>query len=485
MNKWSKVFASACIGFLFLLHLPFLRADPDYNLSIGRDAFTDEGLNTSQLRNYINHSYLSFDECDNLIKTPLFNLYLFLPLKIFGEDLIVARLSILFFLLLVLFVFASNGYLKKVIPFLILTTFIQYYVFQYSHFSLSEMMAIGFILLGLLSIYKYYDTRKIWYVITSATALSLAYYTKIQFAYIILLLPIALVILCWFDERSIVDAVTSKSFILALGVILFFTVLYYFFWLQPHSRIFILVMNDQSTGKFAEPGEMIQTIGFNIIHSLFSFQMWVWNSLSIVCLACGIYIHYKKTDRNFTILFVLSLLWMILECHKLTMIYLPSRYMVSFYVASGFMCSIVLQKMVSMKNENKFLFQSAIILCLLFLSSNTYQYLNLLKGRKYEIENINQYISSSIKNSTQPILGPWATNATWNSKAQCIPVWKDFMNDKNIFETFNPQAILSEPDEAESNQAYSSQGINLVQASDSSRVFHIGKWDVIVYWIKQ
>ncbi|MBS1659148.1 MAG: hypothetical protein JST18_13760, partial [Bacteroidetes bacterium] len=78
MKQGHWILAVGSVVLLILLHFPFLHADPDYFISIGRDAFTDEGLNTSQLRNYINHGYLSFDECDNLIKSPLFNLLLFL-----------------------------------------------------------------------------------------------------------------------------------------------------------------------------------------------------------------------------------------------------------------------------------------------------------------------------------------------------------------------------------------------------------------------
>jgi hypothetical protein len=144
---------------VFVLHLPFLTADPDYYLSDSRDAFTDEGLNTSQLRNYINHGQLDFNECDNLIKTPLFNGLLFLPLKILGTEHIVARVTILLSIILLLFISMRSTYIKSIIAILSITTLLQYFVFQYSHFSLSEMISTVSIMVGIFFLYQYIVNR--------------------------------------------------------------------------------------------------------------------------------------------------------------------------------------------------------------------------------------------------------------------------------------------------------------------------------------
>ncbi len=111
-DKIVRQLPYALLLLVFVLHLPFLTADPDYYLSDSRDAFTDEGLNTSQLRNYINHGQLDINECDNLIKTPLFNGLLFLPLKILGTQHIVARITILLSIMLLLFISMRSTYLK-------------------------------------------------------------------------------------------------------------------------------------------------------------------------------------------------------------------------------------------------------------------------------------------------------------------------------------------------------------------------------------
>src|ERR1051325_7282945 len=186
MKKRNRVVALASIVLLFLLHLPFLHSDPDYFLSIGRDAFTDEGLSTSQLRNFINHGYFNLNECDNAIKTPLFNLILFLPLKFFGTHLIVARITILLVLIVALLFLLKENYFAKLVPFLFITMLLQFYVFQYSHFALSEMLSIICILIGILFTFRMIGFAKplsgrkaadsVW---LPALFFSLAYYSKI------------------------------------------------------------------------------------------------------------------------------------------------------------------------------------------------------------------------------------------------------------------------------------------------------------------
>jgi hypothetical protein len=187
-------------------------------------------------------------------------------------------------------------------------------------------------------------------------------------------------------------------------------------------------------------------------------------------------------------MFVLSSIWFAIELHKLSMLYLPSRYLVSYYFVAGLMCSTVLHQLISLHSQKtyreKTLFRIGITMTILFFTANSVHYSFLLNRRTYNIEAINNYFSSTLKNSEQPVMGPWAPAATWDCKVRCIPVWKDFMNDKDITNRFHPQAILSEPNEDESNQAYSSQGINLNQLADSTREFQLGRWSVIVYWMK-
>ncbi|MEO5675843.1 MAG: hypothetical protein ABIQ74_14470 [Chitinophagales bacterium] len=494
MGNKSRILSLLLIPLLVLLHLPFLHADPDYFLSTGRDAFTDEGLNTSQVRNFINHGYLNLNECDNMIKSPLFNLLLFFPLKFFGTYLIVARLTVLSFLITVLVCLAGHPYFARLILLLFITTLTQFYVFQYSHFSLSEMLAVCCILTGIYFLFRRFTgfhtqlgKKTVSDILLSALFLSLAYYFKIQFAYIILLLPFSLLILENKSSEPLLKAPVIRLLLKSAGFLLLFAITYFLAWYLPFRSTFDFMMNDQTAGKFSSLSAIPKTIGFNIVYVLFGDQAWWFNTGVLACLISGILLYKSSSDKVFKVMFALSSIWVLMELHKLSMIYLPSRYLVSYYFAAGLMCSTVLLKLISYKEPGKVLasyfFVAGLSLTAFFFIANTIHFTLLLERRTFSIEAINDYFSSALKNPEQPVMGPWAPAVTWNSKARCIPVWKDFMNDKNIVQILHPQAILSEPDEAESNKAYSSQGMKPELLSDSSRTFQIGRWSVIVYWM--
>jgi len=138
----STYFGIILFGLLLVAHLPFLDADPDINISYSRGPFTDEGLNTIQIRNLVNHGELNIEECDNLLKTPLFNFSLLIPFTIFGTSLVAGRLFILLFLIVILGLTSKQKYFRGIVMVFGLITLLEYHVFQFSHFVLAEMMAV-------------------------------------------------------------------------------------------------------------------------------------------------------------------------------------------------------------------------------------------------------------------------------------------------------------------------------------------------------
>jgi hypothetical protein len=473
---------------VFVLHLPFLTADPDYYLSDSRDAFTDEGLNTSQLRNYINHGQLDFNECDNLIKTLLFNGLLFLPLKILGTEHIVARVTILLSIILLLFISMRSTYIKSIIAILSITTLLQYFVFQYSHFSLSEMISTVSIMVGIFFLYQYIENRILYknHLLFASVFIAVAYYAKIQFIYIMPLIPIVMFVsICLKKKQPLnYNGPGIKDFAASmLWMFLLFSI-YLLFWYWPNYEIFNYVLNEEASGKYATLLLIPRTVAFNIIYVLFSSRTWPANLLFAISFVTGCILFFKSRDRHYRILFAVVVAWLIVESHKLTMIYLPARYLVSYYFAAGLMSSIVIHQILFIKNQNMYWRYAGATLLLLFMINNSIDYVSLFKNRKFNISEVNKYLEAGMANPNQNLaLGPWAPSLTWKCKAISKPVWHQFFNDVNLLEQ-NPRIIISEPGEADSNQAYSLQNISLEYHADSSRTFTIGKWMVTVFWMK-
>ncbi len=149
-NLLVKPWLPIAILLIFTLsQVPFMSADPDIYISDSRGPFTDEGLNTIQVRNFVNHGYLSVSECDNLLKTPLFAFSLYIPYEIFGTHLLVSRWLILLLVSLPLIFISRKKAFRLIIVIFTLISLFQYQVFQFSHFSLAEMISTICIIMAL------------------------------------------------------------------------------------------------------------------------------------------------------------------------------------------------------------------------------------------------------------------------------------------------------------------------------------------------
>jgi hypothetical protein len=54
-----------------------------------------------------------------------------------------------------------------------------------------------------------------------------------------------------------------------------------------------------------------------------------------------------------------------------------------------------------------------------------------------------------------------------------------------VINTYNPAVIIAETDEEDSNQAFSSQGVDVDTYADSIKYFTINKWKLKLIWINQ
>ncbi|MEO6168683.1 MAG: hypothetical protein ABIO46_13605, partial [Chitinophagales bacterium] len=255
-------------------------------------------------------------------------------------------------------------------------------------------------------------------------------------------------------------------------------------WYVPHHEIFSYVLKEEAAGKYASLLSIQKTIAFNIIYVLFSSNTWIVNTLFLLCFIIGCFIWRQENDSRFKILFLISGFWLLFELHKLTMVYLPARYLVSYYFAAGFLSSVVISELIFQQHKKIQFRYAGLILLTVFFLKNSFDYFLMLSNRQYNISTINHYFSATLAgNKKEIVLGPWAPSLTWDSKIISKPVWYQFMNDENILQQ-NPRTIISEPDESESNQAYSLHHINLAEEADSIHNFSVGQWKVVIYWMR-
>ena len=97
-KHWPKL----TIVLWLVLQLPFLMADLPDSLSYSRGPYSDEGLKTFEVRNFMNSTFHELSESDNFIKSPVLNAYLFTPFLVFQNDLLVGRIAMLFLVALLL-----------------------------------------------------------------------------------------------------------------------------------------------------------------------------------------------------------------------------------------------------------------------------------------------------------------------------------------------------------------------------------------------
>ena len=458
------------------LHLPFLDADPDINISFSRGPFTDEGLNSVQLRNFIEHGSLDMMESDNLLKTPLFNIYLAPFLLALGTSLAAARLAILAGVLAIFFFFSGNKEWRALLFILLPVTMLQYYVFHFNHFALAEMLSISFIVMGIYCFFLYsrdYNTR---FLLLAGITVSMAYYAKFQFIYI---LPLPVLLFFLFGKLD-----NTRHLTLMILSITGPALLYLLAWFFPFREEFIFVMQGQSAA-FSYGPVSLKYFFSNLINFFLVPEMAVFLTAFLAAFTAGIYfVTQKEKGLLFSVVFAASVVWFLLEASKLMMVYLPARYRVGLIFSMGLMISVVLYEWLS-KRQDTLAKRSRIvawfILALLVLE-NVYDLKNSFSRRTYHLKELNEYMRSADP-ADGPVLGAWAPSVTWRSGHRSFPVWNHFMNYRDPLKTFKPCAVVSEVDEEDSNQAYREQGIDLHSIADSVHQAKVGRWMLEVIWV--
>jgi len=484
----------AVVAFLFLLmlmlHQPFINADPDTLVSLNtRGAWTDEGLYTAQLRDYINHGIFNLTNNNGFIITPVFQLMIWPFYAIFGTGISVGRWVVLMFFLLVLIVLQSNKTLR--IPsmlFLMLVGF-QYHFFQFSHYGLGEVPAIGMVLLSLYALLRFEESKDtlksdLWLVLAVLFSF-LAYGIKIQFAYIMVLIPATLLfksIIPFNQTKQLRNKYLKAAGKAALLTVLF-AFLYWLIWYVPNSAFYNYIMQYETSERYKSSlPQILRVYRFNFNHILWVKELaglFILGLLSVI--GAVVLIILRKQKMSISLPLIFALLWLLAEQHKVAMIYLPTRYFLSLIAAAGLFTALILVQLFT-----NLRLKPALIIAIasLTLPNGIYNF-NAYQRRTQDIKRVSEYLKHSQLNQQQPVLGIWAYTLAAASKAPTIGVRYNYLNSQNPVDRFNPQLIITEYNQAESDSTWAREHINLADISDSIKHMKVWRYDLDFYWIRQ
>jgi hypothetical protein len=468
---------------LFLAHLPFLTADPDKSVDVHtRGAWTDEGLYAGQVRNFLNGGDFDMDENTTFIRGPLFDLIRIPFFFILGSSLWLARLITIAGVLLGLIILARNRETKLFAVFLILTTFLQFRIFHFSHYAMSEMLAVSAVLISYFFLSKYFRTDKKKFLFLSVLMIFVAWGLKIQFLYLIVLLPLVVLI---FDLFKFLDrAISLKRYFADVLWVSFFSfgflLLYIIIWYLPNKDYYNRIMFEQTDRRFEVWESLYGTIDFNfstIVIDQFNIVLLLAFVAAMVILI-RVFHHQKNTFPN-RLIIIFGAAWLFIELHKLGMVYLPQRYLLSFYASAGFFSSSILFQVF---HQNQKLKTSLILMLSVALILNGWFIYNSYSNRTYELKKVNNYLRH-YNWEGETIAGVWAPAVSWGTKARVIPVWKDYHDPEIIFNRYNPELIIEEPNEGTSEELYKEHLIDLAEMSDSIKAFKLWRYDINLYWL--
>lgn len=488
MHLLKKYLPLLIIVVYFGLQLPFLKADPDGAVDpYTRGAWTDEGLYASQVKNLVNHGTFDIKENSTFVRGPLLNIIQLPFFLIFGTNLLVARLITLLMTLLVLFLFLREDRLRNFGVFLSLFTLFEFHIFQFAHYAIAEMVCINFIMLGLYFLLKAEkmdkSKGKTKMILLSAMFMFFCYASKIQFLYVAAILPVTTffhALSLSFKERKLVKkhyTMFAWSFAFSLAFALF----YYLLWYLPNKEFYNYVMASESGGRYHSTyGELKLDTQFNWEHLLWikELKVFILHFFIVLGLALVFFI-VKKKKAVHSLIATFSLIWILLELHKIPMWYLPNRYLLSLFFGCGVFVSSFYSEIIGYFNNIKF---EVTALALVFGIYNFTYYSDAFQRRTYQMSTVNEYLAKyDLKD--RPVIGPWASSFCWENKAITLPVWNNYFNWKDPIAKYNPAVVISESDEKESDNTYKSQGIDLQKISDSSRSFEVWNYKIGVYWI--
>jgi len=236
------------IGYL-LLQFPFLNADADVALAKGsRGAWTDEGLYTATVRNFINQGYTDFIKEESILKTPyaivtpLYSVFLYPFFFLFGISLVKARLITLLFCTTLLCFLCYKKNLRSMGLAFLLSTMMLHPIHQYTHLCLAEMYATLLIFSAIVVYVFYTDLNTIKGIAGMYLLIVAAILFKVQFIYM-LPLPLLVSVLQVFSKECVNF---KKQFLFSISALIIIALGLILLWYLPFTEAWKLTASNSS-----------------------------------------------------------------------------------------------------------------------------------------------------------------------------------------------------------------------------------------------
>lgn len=479
-NKW---FSYIVILVFFVAQFPFIDADADMHLSHSRGAWTDEGLYTLQIRNWLNTSIWNMSETDAFLRAPLFNALLLPSFWVFGTSWLAARFTILLLVMATCLVIVQHRLLEKLTGPLLLCLLFNPVVFHYSHLAMTEIPATCFLLIALTFFHKSIQKQKLSSALVANVFLIMAVFTKISFVYVIGILQVVCSILYFTIPQQ--RLFLKNLWLLSIAAGLLTALLFYFAWYLPHQTFLNKIFTIQSELKFDNNlHDLWQRITMS--HQVFKQDTFIGYNVylfyvNVVLTAVWLVLMIKRklTPHNLPLV-LFCLVWLAFELLKLVNVYLPSRYLISTIVVNMLLFGVLCKELQPINQLHRFTLAGSIMV---LFGIGVYHYIRSFSERNFQIKTANEYFAQTLNKNNATVVGNWASVCCWKGRAYSRYCVNNYGNQQELLHHPKPQLILSEAEEEDSEGAFKSVGYDLKTHADSVITFKIANWQIYGYWI--
>ncbi|RMF94934.1 MAG: hypothetical protein D6734_06655 [Candidatus Schekmanbacteria bacterium] len=467
IEKFVIVLLIAIAIFFIFLRFIHLKADFPSSITWSSALYTDEGWYSSGAISYVlSGNWYRKGDFNPAINMPLFHLIQFVVFSLLGKSLFSARITGVFFfiLLTILATLLAYRYVDKKGAFF--TAFflsINYILFSYSRLSLLEITMVSFVLLSLFTVSSFRGSNDFLVITVSSLILFLAQLVKATAFFAI---PLLIYISLMRSERW------RKKFLFTLTILSSFFISTVFYNIYVRS----IYPEDFSYFKTINVDERMLTDGFSVCKNFYQsllagrlIEPFIYIIVMIICFIA--FLSSEEFRRNKIV--ILSLLWIasysgVLAFSK----YHPPRYFLPLAVPIAFLFGIVIS-FIWRKSSRKYAIFVSLLVVVYLLFFDGYKIVKYITNPHYSFFNMSKEINKIVlkENSSDErmiLMGDFADSIALTANVYPInaKVGTKQLNWK--IRKYSPQYFVSLGKDA------STLGL----LSKSCKVKKIGEWNV-------